>query len=101
MYQNSHTALQPADCFLPIVQHLVCVDAVACRASHFIELPCQTSFCLFFTFFFISLLSVAWHLAPTDVCDSSSLLLELRLLVCNFVRPQFDAQLAHLCCFTQ
>ena len=33
-------------------------DAVACRASHFIELPCQTSFCLFLHFF-ISLLSVA------------------------------------------
>ena len=31
---------------------------VACRASHFIELPCQTSFCLFLHFF-ISLLSVA------------------------------------------
>ena len=69
---------------------------VACRASHFIELPCQTFFCLFF----ISLLSVADHLAPTDVCESSCLLLELRLLICNFVRPKFDAQLAHLCCIT-
>ena len=33
-------------------------ELVACRASHFIELPCQTSFCLFYIFF-ISLLSVA------------------------------------------
>ena len=28
-------------------------SCVACRASHFIELPCQTSFCLFFTFFLL------------------------------------------------
>ena len=55
-------------------QGLVLVPLVACRASHFIELPCQTSFCLFFYIFFISLLSVAWHLAPTDVCDSSCLM---------------------------
>ena len=27
-------------------------DDVACRASHFIELPCQTSFCLFLHFFY-------------------------------------------------
>ena len=76
-------------------------SCVACRALHFIELPCQTSFCIFFYIFFISLLSGG--LAPCSrrcVCDSSSLLLELRLLVCNFVRPQFDAQLTHLCCFT-
>ena len=35
------------------------VEGVACHASHFIELPCQTSFFVFFLYFFISLLSVA------------------------------------------
>ena len=55
-------------------KNIVCdFCTVACRTSHFIELPCQTSFCLFLHFF-ISLLSVAWHLAPTDVCDSSCLM---------------------------
>ena len=33
-------------------------ESVACRASHFIELPCQTSFCPFF-YYFVSLLSAA------------------------------------------
>ena len=42
---------------------------VACRASYFIELPCQTSFCPFL--FFVSLLSAAQHLTPAVVCDSS------------------------------
>ena len=35
------------------------------------------TFLFFFYIFFISLLSVAWHLAPTDVCDSSCLTLSL------------------------
>ena len=46
---------------------------VACRASHFIELPSKTSFCPFFICF-VGLLSAAKHLTPAIVCDSSYLL---------------------------
>ena len=31
----------------------LCKDIVACRASHFIEVPCQTSFCPVFLFFLL------------------------------------------------
>ena len=42
---------------------------VACPALHFIELPCQTSFCPFYIYFF-SLLSAAQHLTLAVVYDS-------------------------------
>ena len=59
---------------------------VACRVSHLIELPYQTSFCFFF-YVFVSLLLAAYHFDPADVRDASCLLYELCLLFCNFVRP--------------
>ena len=40
-------------------------SCVACRASHFIKLPCQHLFVLFL--FFVSLLSAAQHLTPAVV----------------------------------
>ena len=43
-------------------------NCVACRASHFFELPCQTSFCLYF---FVNLLLPAQHFPLAIVCDSS------------------------------
>ena len=46
-------------------------DCVACRASLFIKLPCQTSFCSFFFIFFVSLPSAPLPLNPAIVCDSS------------------------------
>ena len=36
-----------------ILQCYTSVAAVACGISHFIELPCQTSFCLFFIYFLL------------------------------------------------
>ena len=59
-------------CAPSIICPLSRADAyVACRASHFIELPCQTSFCPVFIYFFVSLLSAAQHLTPAVVCNSS------------------------------
>ena len=49
-------------------------NIVTCRAPHFIELLCQTPFCLCFIFFFVILLSAALHFAPADVFDFSCLL---------------------------
>ena len=46
-----------------------------------------------------SLLSSAYHFAPTNVFDSSRLLYELCLLFCDFVQPKCDAQPAYYCCF--
>ena len=51
---------------------------VACFASHFFELPCQTSFCPVFIFF-VSLLSEAQHLTSAVVCD-------FNFLLCVFVQ---------------
>ena len=64
---------------------LLKMSGVACRASHFIELP--NIFLFFYILFFVSLLSAAKHFAPADVCDSSCLLYKLCLLFCYFVRP--------------
>ena len=66
---------------------LTLYGTVACRASHFIELPCQTSFSSFFILFFVSPLSAAQHLAPAVVCDSSFYCRSCVLLYCNYVRP--------------
>ena len=45
-------------------------SSVACRASHFIKLRCQTFFLSVFLYFFVCLLSSAQHLAPAVVCNS-------------------------------
>ena len=66
-------------------------------ARHRASMP--NTICPFFIFF-VSLLSASQHLARADVCDSSSLLYELCLLFCNFVRPlKFDSQPVHCCCY--
>ena len=55
------------------VQTVACADRnylAACRASHFIELPCQISFCPVLVFS-VSLLSAAQHLTSAVACDSS------------------------------
>ena len=44
-----------------------CFPLVACRASHFIELPCQTFFCPFFIFLLVCFRRLSTSLPPSCV----------------------------------
>ena len=74
--------------------------SVACRASLIIELPCQTSFCLFFI-----LLLVCFRQLSTLLSRMCAILIVYcTSCVCYFatwwrVHPQFDAQPVYHCYF--
>ena len=64
-------------------------NCVACRASHFIELPCQTSFCPFLYFLLVCFRRLSTSLPPLCVILVYTMCIRVLLLYVSKITPAY------------